>query len=200
MTSKIASADPDSAPDSPAWHAIAEDEAVWRLASTPEGIGAGEAGQRLAAAGPNARARGKRQSWLAEFAESFTEPLQLLLVAVAVLSFLFGERADAFAILGVILLSAAVETASEIRAGRAISALDDLSAPSARVLRGGMAASVPAAGVVPGDVLLLEAGDVVAADARLVRVHGLRVDESALTGEAVSAGKSATTLAAGTDP
>jgi len=199
MTSHAASTSANTVMEIPAWHAVPVDEVYRRLDSASDGLTEAVIAARLAEAGPNVRAARQRESWLEEFAESFTEPLQLLLVAVAALSFLFGERADAFAILGVILLSAAVETASEVRAGRAIAALDDLSAPHVRVLRDGEAAEVPAAGVVSGDVLLLEAGDVVAADARVVQAHGLRIDESMLTGEAISAGKSATTLAAGID-
>jgi len=200
MTSKVPAADTDrSAPAEVPWHALPEGELYRRVGSAPDGLSGPAAARRMGETGGNVRVRRRRKSWWAEFAESFTEPLQLLLVSVAVLSFVFGQRGDGFAILGVILLSAAVETASEIRAARAISALDDLSAPHARVRRGGVALDVPADQVVPGDVLLLDAGDVVAADARVMAAHGLRVDESALTGEAVSAGKSATTIGSDVD-
>lgn len=182
-----------------AWHALSVEHVLGRLDASRQGLDAERAAERLTRFGPNAMVRGRRESWLEEFAESFTEPLQLLLILVAVLSFAFGERGDAFAILGVILLSAAVETTSETRAARAIAALDELSAPHARVWRDGAAITVPATQVVPGDVLLLEAGDVVAADARVLDANGLRVDESALTGEAVSASKSPTTLGPDTD-
>jgi len=200
MTSKVPAADTDrAAPAEVPWHALAEGELYRRVGSAPDGLSGPAAARRLAEAGRNVRVARRRKSGWAEFAESFTEPLQLLLVSVAVLSFVFGQRGDGFAILGVILLSAAVETASEIRAARAISALDDLSAPHARVRRGGDTLSIPAQEVVPGDVLVLDAGDVVAADARVMAAHGLRVDESALTGEAVSAGKSATTIGSDVD-
>ncbi|MGW6195546.1 cation-translocating P-type ATPase [Kribbella sp. NPDC055110] len=181
------------------WHALPADESLHRLDARRDGLSTAEAADRLNRFGGNSLAKRKQESWLEEFAESFLEPLQLLLVAVAVLSFVFGERGDAFAILGVILLSAAVETTSEVRSARAIDALDELSAPHARVWRSGTATTVPAADVVPGDVLLLEAGDVIAADGRLLSAEGLRVDESALTGEALSAGKSSSVLTEGTD-
>ena len=176
------------------WHALSEHAVVLKLSSSADGLTAADAAARLRKYGPNAVVRRRQESWLEEFAESFTEPLQLLLVVVAVLSFVFGERGDAFAIVGVILLSAAVETTSQVRAVRAITALDALSAPHARVWRGGTQRIVPAGEVVPGDVLLLEVGDIAVADGRIVQAHGLRVDESGLTGEAVSAGKSPTTL------
>ncbi|MEC5181541.1 cation-translocating P-type ATPase [Arthrobacter sp. CG_A4] len=183
----------------PAWHAMAADEALTTLGSGREGLSSRRAGELLDRNGPNRQHPRKQESWLEEFLESFTEPLQLLLIVVAVLSFVFGELMDALAILGVIVLSAAVETTSEVRASRAITALEDLSAPHARVLRDGTRVSVDAAAVVPGDVLVLEAGDIIAADARILDAHGLRVDESMLTGEAVSAGKSTTAVAEGAD-
>ncbi len=181
------------------WHALPVEDVLRRMGVSRDGLSAAEARQRLTRFGANAMAGRRGESWLHEFAESFTEPLQLLLVVVAVLSFVFGEHGDGFAILGVIVLSAAVETTSEMRAARAIAALEDLSVPQARVWRGGAAVVVAAAEVVPGDVLLLEAGDIAAADARLLDAHGLRVNESALTGEAVSASKSPTTLGVATD-
>ena len=185
--------------DDVAWHALPVKDVLGRVGGSPDGLSGAQATDRLTRFGTNSIAGHRAESWLREFAESFTEPLQLLLVAVAVLSFMFGEHGDGFAILGVILLSAAVETTSEMRAARAIAALEGLSAAQARVWRAGAAVVVPAAEVVPGDVLLLEAGDVAAADARLLDAHGLRVDESALTGEAVSASKSRTTLGLATD-
>ena len=182
-----------------AWHALPPKDVEAGLGVSQDGLSSAQASQRLTRFGRNALNGRRRESWLEEFAESLTEPLQLLLVTVAVLSFVFGEHGDGFAILGVILLSAAVETTSEMRAARAIAALEGLSTPHARVRRDGAAVVVPAAEVVPGDVLLLEAGDITAADARVLHAHGLRVNESALTGEAVSTSKSPSIVAVETD-
>ena len=175
----------------PSWHSLSVEDTLMALGADRAGLASAKAQELLRSSGPNRLSIKKQDSWIEEFLESFTEPLQLLLIAVAVLSFLFGQLGDALAILGVIILTAAVETFSEVRAARAISALDTLTAPHARVIRDGSPSTVEAVQVVPGDVLVLQAGDVVAADARLLEANGIRVDESALTGEAVSTSKSA---------
>jgi Ca2+-transporting ATPase len=126
---------------------------------------------------------------LEELAESLAEPLMLLLIAVAVLSAIFGELRDAIAIFVVIVIIGAVEAIAEVRAKRALRALRDLSASNALVRRAGAAESVPLAGLVIGDVILVEAGSLVAADARVVEADGLAADESRLTGEPVAAAK-----------
>lgn len=174
----------------PSWHSLPVEDTLVALGVDRAGLTSVRAEDLLQSSGPNRLSVKKQDSWIEEFFESFTEPLQLLLVAVAVLSFLFGEVGDALAILGVIILTAAVETFSEVRAARAISALDTLTAPHARVIRDGSPVTVEAIQVVPGDVLVLQSGDVIAADARLLEANGIRVDESALTGEAVSTSKS----------
>jgi len=112
--------------------------------------------------------------------------LQLLLIVVAVLSFIWGQDARRRGDLVVILVVATVEAVSEWRSSRA---LDGLSAPQARVRRDGATADVPTEEVVPGDVLVLDAGAIVAADARVLTAAGLSADESALTGEPVAAAK-----------
>ena len=183
----------------PAWHSRSVEDTLVALGVDRAGLTSVRAEDLLRSSGPNRLSVKKQDSWIEEFFESFTEPLQLLLIAVAVLSFLFGELGDALAIIGVIILTAAVETFSEVRAARAISALDTLTAPQARVIRDGTPVTVEAIQVVPGDVLVLQSGDVIAADARLLEAHGIRVDESALTGEAVSTSKSVPPVAVDAD-
>jgi P-type Ca2+ transporter type 2C len=182
----------------PVWHALGPAAVLDRLQASPAGLSAGEHARRQAQYGPNAAAEPKRDSVLAELFESVTEPLQLLLIAVGVLSAIFGQLSDAAAIFVVIVLVAVTETVTELRASRAIDALRSLSAPTARVSRAGQVVEVPAAGLVPGDLLVVEAGDVVAADARVLAAEGLRVDESSLTGESQPAGKSAEAVPADT--
>jgi Ca2+-transporting ATPase len=122
----------------------------------------------------------------------------LLLIAVAVLSGIFGELRDAIAIFFVIVIIGAVEAISEVRAKRALKALRQLSAPNALVRRAGVAAAVPVGDLVVGDVLLVEAGTLVAADARVMVADGLAADESRLTGEPLSAAKGPEPVDAGT--
>src|SRR3954465_2116041 len=187
----MASATPVSPPDrAPAVPAHAEPLAVvWeRTGSRPGGLTPEEAEQRRG----TAAARTERSSTMAvleELVESVVEPLQLLLVAVGVLSAIFGELRDAIAIFVVIALVSAVEAISEVRAKRALRALRDLSAPNALVRRAGTVAAVPLDALVIGDILLVEAGSVVAADARVVEADGLATDESRLTGEPGAAAK-----------
>ncbi|HUA48160.1 MAG TPA: cation-transporting P-type ATPase [Solirubrobacteraceae bacterium] len=161
---------------------------VWeRTGSRPEGLLPEEVAQRRTVA---ARAeRGSSSAILGEIVESVAEPLQLLLIVVAVLSAIFGELRDAIAIFSVIVVVSAVEAVSEVRAKRALQALRNLSAPNALVRRAGVAVAAPVGALVVGDVLLVEAGSVVPADARVVEANGLATDESRLTGEPVAAAK-----------
>jgi P-type Ca2+ transporter type 2C len=133
--------------------------------------------------------RGRFLALLGELAESLVEPLQLLLIAVGVLSLVFGEARDAIAIFAIIALVAAVEAISEERAKRALRALRELSAPTATVRRDGSVRSIPPQELVIGDVLVIEAGVKIAADARVVESDGLVTNESALTGEAMPVAK-----------
>ena len=173
------------------WHAMDAQDVLAQLGTGPDGLADGERTARLARYGPNTPEdpRG-RERWWQELGESVAEPLQLLLIAVAVLSAVFGELRDALAIAAVIVAVAVTETVTEVRAGRAIEALRAMSAPTARLYRESGTAEIPAADLVPGDVLAVEAGDVVPADARVLSARGLRADESTLTGEAEPAGKS----------
>jgi len=185
---------PAAAPD---WHALPAASVAAEQGSGPDGLTSSEAAARVAAYGPNRVRPRKREPVLAELLESFVEPLQLLLIAVAVLSAVFGEVRDALAIAAAVLLVAALETFSEVRAARAIDALDRLAAPRAHVVRDGVRQDVPAEDLVRGDLLAVQAGDLVGADARVVVAAGLRVDESLLTGEAEPVGKGPATVSAG---
>ena len=161
---------------------------VWRrTGSRPAGLTLDEVAQRRTASVRTQE--GNTSAVVGEIVESLAEPLQLLLLLVAVLSAIFGEIRDAIAIFTVIVLVSAVEATSEVRAKRALKALRDLSAPNALVRRSGLAVAVPAGSLVVGDVLLVEAGSVVAADARVVEADGLATDESRLTGEPMAAAK-----------
>ncbi len=170
--------------------------AVWqRTSSRLDGLGPDEVARRATAA---VRVQRSQTSVvLGEIVESLAEPLMLLLIGVAVLSAIFGELRDAIAIFFVIVVIGAVEAVSEVRAKRALLALRDLSAPNALVRRAGVAVSVPVDGLVVGDVLLVEAGSVVAADARVAEADGLATDESRLTGEPVAAAKGPEPVKAG---
>src|SRR6266542_4459317 len=185
--------------DEACWHALDAWAVLARLESGPAGLADSEHARRLAACGTNLpEGPRRREPWWEELGEWFTEPLQLLLAAVAVLSAVFGELRDAIAIAAVIAAVAVTETITEMRAARAIEALRAMTEPTARLQREGWTTEVPAASLAPGDVVAVEAGDIAPADARVLEARGLRADESTLTGEAEPVGKSEQPVPAGT--
>ena len=173
----------------PLWHALDVDDALQRHGATREGLGAAEAAERLRRHGPNALPPPKKVPGWLRFLRHFNDPLILFLIAASAIALSVGHHIDAAVIVAVVTVNAIVGYVQEGRAEQALSALHSMLAPSARVLRDGARVQVEVADLVPGDVLLLEAGDRVPADARLLRGRGLRVDESILTGESVPAEK-----------
>jgi Ca2+-transporting ATPase len=183
----------------PPWFAVSADEAARRLGVDPgHGLDPGEAARRLERDGPNALAEAKGRGPLRLFAAQFADFMVLILIAAAVVAGLLGEPADIVAILVIVVLNAVLGFVQEFRAERALAALRALASPSARVRRGGTTLTLPASGLVVGDVVLLEAGNVVPADLRLLDAAQLRVEEAALTGESQPAEKSAGVLPPGT--
>ena len=154
-----------------------------RPSLTQQGLSSAEARHRLTEFGPNAIRRERATSPLALLARQFASPVIWLLLAASVLSGALGEGLDAFAIGAIVIVNAAIGFFQEHRAERAVMALRSMTAPRARVLRDGHSAMIPADAVVPGDVLVLEAGDITAADARLHTAHALTTNEAPLTGE-----------------
>ncbi len=169
------------------WHEEDIPDIAAALSTDPElGIADSEVEFRLEERGPNRLSRKRRITLLGTlWEEIFEEPLVLFLVAVGVLYAVWGSLADALAIFAIIVLLALVEGYSEFRAKRAIAALENLSAPTARVIRDGHVRDLPAEALVPGDLVLLAAGDRIPADLRLSEANSLSVDESALTGESL---------------
>ena len=161
-------------------------------AAAPLGLSSEEAAARLNQHGPNAIARAAVTSPWVILRGQLVSPLIMLLAGACLVSALLGEVGDAVAIGVIVVLNALVGFFQEYRAERAIVALRALTAPRARVMRDGQPAQVAADTVVPGDVLVLEAGDIVAAAARLLAAHALATNEASLTGESVAATKSAT--------
>ncbi|HSF95648.1 MAG TPA: cation-transporting P-type ATPase [Thermohalobaculum sp.] len=155
------------------------------------GLDAAEAAARLKACGPNLLRQRRAVPALRILASQFASPVVGLLAAAALLSLAWGDRVEALAIAAVLVINAAIGFTTEIRAVRSMEALRRLGAVITRVRRGGRAAGVPAETLVPGDIVVLESGDVVTADLRLVAASSLAADESTLTGESVPVDKSA---------
>lgn len=173
------------------WHALSADAALQRLSATSDGLSASAAADRLRQYGPNALPPPKRTpAWL-RFLRQFNDPLILFLLSAAVVSATLQHYTDAVVIAAVVVINALVGYVQEGKAEQALAGLRSMLAPRARVLRDGRRHDVAAEALVPGDILLLEAGDRVPADARLLRGRGLRLDESILTGESVPVDKAA---------
>lgn len=182
------------------WHALAPEQALARLQAGPDGLSSEEAARRLQQHGRNALPAPPRVPGWRRLLRQFNDPLILFLLAAAVVAALLGHGVDAGVIAAVVLINAVVGFVQEGRAEQALSALRSMLAPAARVLRDGARRTLPVEELVPGDVLLLEAGDRVPADARLLRARGLRVDEAVLTGESVPADKLVDAVARDADP
>lgn len=170
------------------------------LGSNPSGLSAAEAADRLARDGENALKEKDPPTCLQTFLAQLKDPMIYILLGAAAISVFLKEYSDAVIILCVVLLNAVVGMVQEGKAQRALEALKQMSSPTATVRRNGIVSEIPAAQLVKGDVVLLDAGRVVPADLRLTTTASLKVDESALTGESVPVEKDAKFLAEGEIP
>jgi len=179
----------------PEHHQLPAGDVVLLLGSdATAGISRDEARARQVQFGPNVLPGFERRGVFRRMLAQFTHPLIYVLLAAALLSGLLRDIADAGVIVAVVVINAVVGFVQEARAERALDALVAMVRTTANVVRDGERASVPSSDLVPGDVVLLDAGDKVPADLRLVATRGLRVDESALTGESAPVPKSPTEL------
>ncbi|QQQ80201.1 HAD-IC family P-type ATPase [Saccharothrix sp. 6-C] len=159
------------------------------LAETDADTGLPVAGERLASLGPNKLPERRGPGRLRRMLAQFHNPLIYVLLGAAALTAALGETVDASVVLGVVLVNAIVGYLQEVRAERALDALEAMVRTEATVIRDGTAARITSDELVPGDLVVLEEGDQVPADLRLARTRELRVDESALTGESQPAHK-----------
>ena len=165
------------------WHALPHEQVAAHLGSGPDGLSDAEAAARLAHHGANRLPEGRpRPAWLRLLAQ-FHNLLIYVLLAAAAIALALHEFVDAAVILAVVLVNAAIGFVQEGRAERSLNALREMVSPQASVRRDGRRMTLPAAELVPGDLVLLDPGDRVPADLRLTRARGLRIQEAALTGE-----------------
>ncbi|HHL40622.1 MAG TPA: calcium-translocating P-type ATPase, SERCA-type [Deltaproteobacteria bacterium] len=177
------------------WYRMKVDDVVKELGTSLErGLTAQEATARLAGHGPNSIVEQKKESALAKLAAQFTEFIIVVLIGAAVIAGILGEWVDAVAILAIVVMNAVIGFSQEMKAERVLDALKKLAAPTAKVLRNGEVREIPAEELVPGDVVVLDAGDHVPADCRIVSSQLLRVEEAALTGESHAVEKDAAPL------
>ena len=170
--------------DAGAWHCADSSEALVRLDSDAVlGLSAAEVATRQQQFGRNEIAGGPRRTLPMMVLRQFSDFMILVLLAAAVVSGIIGEPRDTIVIIVIVLLNAVIGVVQEYRAERATAALRRMAAPDARVRRDGEKLTLRATGLVPGDIVELQAGDVVPADLRVLEAAGLQADESALTGE-----------------
>ena len=171
------------------FHLLDTDKVFELTNSSITGLTEQSAKERLSEFGANElEEKKKKPAWLL-FINQFKDFMILVLVAAAVISGIAGDITDTVIILVIVLINAIVGFVQEYRAEKAMAALKKMAAMQANVLRNDHTVTIHAAELVPGDIVLLEAGNAVPADLRLIETHSLRIDESALTGESVSADK-----------
>ena len=169
-------------------------ELIKELHTAPEGLNQTEAQQRLQENGPNQLKEAKKKSTLALFLDTFKDAMVVVLLIVAIVQMVMGAHVESLVIFAVLLLNSVVSVIQTKKAEGSLDALKKLSAPDASVLRGGQEQSIPAKDIVVGDIVILEAGDYVPADGRLLEAGSLKIDEGMLTGESTPAEKELTTL------
>lgn len=165
------------------WHLLPLSEIEQLLDTSPSGIDNITASQRLNEYGKNQLEDKKKKTILQMLLHQLTDFMILILIAAAVISGFLGDLTDTVIILAIIVINAVVGFIQEYRAEKAMEALKNMAASNARVLREGNQIDIPASDLVPGDVVLLEAGNIIPADIRFFETHQVKVDESTLTGE-----------------
>lgn len=176
------------------WYQQTKEEILSQFQVTEQGLASSRAEEILAEKGENVLEEGKRKSTLQVFLEQFCDLLVVILIIAALISMVSGNVESTVVILAVIILNAILGTVQHAKAEKSLDSLKSLSSPNAKVLRDGQKVEIPSAKVVPGDILYLEAGDLVVADGRILENYSLQVNESSLTGESTNVDKSDGTL------
>jgi Ca2+-transporting ATPase len=167
------------------WHLKETTDVLQRLSSSLQGISSDDAKRRLEKYGPNELVEKKKKSSLMMFLDQFRDFMILILIGAAIVSGIIGEPVDTITIIVIVVLNATVGFIQESRAEKAMAALKKMAAPTAVVTRDGLPVTINTSEIVPGDMVILEAGRIVPADMRLVETIQLKVEEATLTGESV---------------
>src|SRR5215469_9342327 len=171
-----------------AWYAMSQAEVVNRLATNPEkGLNLSEASARLQKYGPNRLPEGRKRGPFTRFFAQFNNILIYVLLAAGFTKLMLSLWIDAGIIFAVVVLNSLLGFIQEDKAEKALDSIRNMLSPEARTVRGGETRMVPADQLVPGDIVLVESGDKIPADLRLVDAKNLRTEEAALTGESVPA-------------
>ena len=162
-----------------------------------QGLSEAEAAERLGRYGANALAEERLRSIVEVFFSQFKDLLVVILIAAAVISMLSGNVESTIVIFAVLILNAVLGTVQHCKAEKSLQSLKAMSSPSAKVIRGGTRMVIPSADVVPGDIVELEAGDMIVADGRILKNYSLKVNESSLTGESEAVEKTEHVISGG---
>lgn len=166
-----------------------KDEVLKEFHTSSDGLSTKQAEENLAKYGKNALVEGKKKTTFQVFLEQFKDLMVIILIIAAVISAFTGELESTLVIIAVLILNAVLGTVQHIKAEKSLESLKSLSSPSAKVLRNGEKIEIDSKDVVPGDIMLLEAGDMVTADGRILDNFSLQVNESSLTGESTNIDK-----------
>lgn len=170
---------------------LSQNEVLERYSTFRTGLSPEEARNRLERYGENKLAEGREKTALEVFIDQFKDLIVWILIAAAVISILSGQGESSLVIFTVLILNAVLGTVQYLKAEKSLESLKAMSSPSATLLRGGIKVQVPSPEVVPGDILLLEAGDLITADARILESWSVKINESSLTGESEAVEKTA---------
>lgn len=171
------------------WYQMSKDEVFKKLDVTSEGLPSEKAKELLEKNGENVLQEGKKKTVLQVFLSQFADLLVIILIAAAIISLCSGNIESTIVIFAVIVMNALLGTAQHIKAEKSLESLKSLSSPSAKVIRDGVKIEIPSKNVVEGDIIVLEAGDLVVADGRILNNFSLQVNESSLTGESTNVDK-----------
>ena len=163
------------------------DESLKELNSSLEGLSSNKATELLNTVGENILNEKEKKSMWSIFFDQFKDFLVIILIIAAIISAVTGNMESTIVIIAVITMNAILGTVQYIKAEQSLDSLKALSAPNAKVIRDGKKIEIPSKDVVPGDILLLEAGDLVVADGRILENYSIKVNESSLTGESEAA-------------
>lgn len=166
-----------------------KDEVLKEFKTSTDGLSTGQAKENLAKYGKNALVEGKKKTAFQVFLEQFKDLMVIILIIAAVISAFTGDLESTLVIIAVLTLNAILGTVQHVKAEKSLESLKSLSSPSAKVLRNGEKIEIDSKDVVPGDIMLLEAGDMVTADGRILDNYSLQVNESSLTGESTNIDK-----------
>ena len=181
----------------PTFYDRTTDQVLDAVGASPTGLSSAEAEQRLQKFGKNALAEAKKKSVPVVFLEQFKDLLVIILIIAAIISMLSSNIESTIVIFAVLILNAILGTVQHFKAEKSLESLKAMSSPTAKVIRDNTKTIIPSAQLVPGDIVELEAGDMVVADGRILENFSLKVNESSLTGESEGVEKTADVITGG---